>query len=290
MGEEGNLNFGQQKITRKENMSAAEINFEMNEKGYLKMNTQLDQIRYEFTNQDTIALRKSGAYFKAMGNSAVMMKMLGGKTKIRSHLDATVKQEVFEMSIHAGRIEETKKFLMPLAAEVLRDDGTFFVVRLKKPAGSKQIRKAKRTLGLKAEVAEDILTQRRKETPMSREVRYIFGEAGLLVRTMKGTDGLVLGRMILERVLQLETFVRELMISEKYERVDGILIDCSVDQLQGLLVMVPNFELEAERLARMGRSLLRIKIMVEELEGKLKKDEALKKKANLGGGGGGINV
>ena len=51
------------------------------EKSYNKLKTNLDQIRYEFTNQDSVALRKSGNFYKAVHNSAVMLKMLGAKTK-----------------------------------------------------------------------------------------------------------------------------------------------------------------------------------------------------------------
>ena len=47
------------------------------DKSYLKIQSITDQIRYEFTNQDTVALRKSGVYHKAVGNSAVMLKILG---------------------------------------------------------------------------------------------------------------------------------------------------------------------------------------------------------------------
>ena len=62
----------------------------MNEdKSYLKMKSYLDQIRYEFTNQDTVVLRKSGNYFKAVGNSAVILKLLGAKTKVRSLYNQT---------------------------------------------------------------------------------------------------------------------------------------------------------------------------------------------------------
>ena len=45
------------------------------ERSYNKMMSPQQQIKYEFTNQDTIALRKSGKYWKAVGNSALILKM-----------------------------------------------------------------------------------------------------------------------------------------------------------------------------------------------------------------------
>lgn len=38
------------------------------DKSYEKLKTVPDHIRYEFTNQDSIALRKNGVYYKAVGN------------------------------------------------------------------------------------------------------------------------------------------------------------------------------------------------------------------------------
>lgn len=239
---------------------------EQKEKSYLRMKTQTDQIRFEFTNQDTIVLRKNGMYHKAMGNSAVMLKMLGAKAKIRSGYDPVTRQEVLEISIHAGKIDDAKAFLILTGSEVLRDDGTFFAVRLKKPIDAKRLRKEKVSLGLKTEVAEDILMKRRKQTPMAKEVREIFKESGFLVRTMKGTDGLVLGRAILDEIMNLQRVVRVLMRENGKCEQTRTAVDDAADNLQGMLLLVPNFSLQADRLSRMGRSLNKIRSALNNLD------------------------
>lgn len=241
-------------------------NLKDSEKSYLKMRTQTDQIRYEFTNQDTVAFRKNGMYHKAMGNSAVILKMLGAKTKVRSGFDPVTKQEVLEMSIHVGKIKNTKLFLETLGKEVLRDDEDFFVVRLKKPIDAKRMRKEKRDLVLKSEVTEDILMKRRKQTPMAKEVRDIFKEAGALVRTMKGTDGLVLGRAILDEIMELQRTVRILMRDTGKSEEIRQAVDDAADNVQGMLLLAPNFANQADRLSRMGRSLNRIRAELKKLD------------------------
>ena len=60
------------------------------DKSYLKMKSYLDQIRYEFTNQDTVVFMKVGAYSKAVGNSAVVLKILGAKTKLHARFSTRI--------------------------------------------------------------------------------------------------------------------------------------------------------------------------------------------------------
>jgi len=230
---------------------------ELKQRSYHKMTTQSDQIRYEFTNQDTIVLRKNGMYHKAMGSSAVILKSMGVQTRIRAYFDNMVKQEVLELATHVGRIDALKEMLKEKCGEVLRDSGGIFVIRLKKPMDSKELKRLKNNAQLKGEVTEGILTKNRSETPLAKEVRDIFGETVFLVRQMPAVEGPVLGRMLLEAVLRLHQTVRELMRDEKsVER--RLAVDDAVDDLQGLLLHVPNFAQHADRLARIGRSLNRI--------------------------------
>ena len=60
------------------------------DKSYLKMKSYLDQIRYEFTNQDTVVFMKIGSYGKAVGNSAIMLKILGAKTKLHARFNTRI--------------------------------------------------------------------------------------------------------------------------------------------------------------------------------------------------------
>lgn len=227
---------------------------EQSEKSYYKMGTQTEQIRYEFTNQDTIVLRKSGMFYKAMGNSAVMLKSMGVKTKIRSGFSPATKQEILELSIHVGQIDDIKRYLIENCGEIIRDDTSFFIIRLKQQMDAKKLKSLKKNGAVKDEATESILTKRRKETPLSKEVRELFKEAMYLVRTMNGTDGQVLGKMILEQILELHRAVRELIRDERSQEARQAVNDAA-DDLQGLLLLIPNFTEQADRLSRMRRSL-----------------------------------
>lgn len=229
-------------------------------KSYLKMRSQEDQIRYEFTNFSTIVLRKSGMYHKAVGNSAIILKMLGAKTKIRSHYNAVVKQEVLELSVHVGRIEETKLFFGAFGKKILRDDGEFFVVKLNKPIEAKRMRRERSSAVLKTEVTEDILTRRRKETPLAKDVRELFKEAALLIRTMKGTDGAVIGRALLDKLVELQQVVREVTreMDEVVRKKIAARAGDVADDVLGMLLLVPNFVMQSDRISGMGRCVDRI--------------------------------
>ena len=80
---------------------------------------------------------------------------------------------------------ETKKFLMASCGQVLRDDNKFFIIRLKEPMSAKKLKQIKNSDTIKVEVAEDILNKNRKETPLAKEVREIFKEASLLIRSLE---------------------------------------------------------------------------------------------------------
>jgi len=232
---------------------------ELSEKSYLRMKTQADQIRYEFTNRDTIVLRSSGMYYKAMGNSAVLLKGMGSKTKIRSSFDPVTKQDVLELSIHAGRIDDTKKYLKEKSELVLRDDKRFYIVRLKNPMSAKELKKFKNSDELKSDLTEDILNKHRKETQMAKEVRDIFQEAAILVRTMGAADA-ALGRMLFDELLTLYIAVRALMREKGKKEETWIAVDDAADNVQGLLLLTPDFAKHAGRLGRMGRSLNKIRL------------------------------
>ena len=131
------------------------------DRSYQKIKSPTDQVRYEFTNQDTVVLRKSGVYYKVVGNSAVILKILGAKTKIRSGYNSSFEQEVLEMSLHSKNIGDIKEYLETMSSKVLRDDGLFYIVRLKTPIGAKRIRRARGSNELKEEIARDILIKRR---------------------------------------------------------------------------------------------------------------------------------
>ena len=235
------------------------------DKSYLKMKSVPDQIRYEFTNQDTIALRKSGAYHKAVGNSAVLLKILGAKTKIRSSYNAFYGQEVLEMSLHSGKLNEIKEYLQTLSEKTLRDDGVFYVIRLKAPISAKRIKRARNSEELRTEITEDILLKRRHSTPMAREVREIFKEVGLLARTMKNQDGMVLGEALLQETMQLQRAVRVLTRTEAPPKELVVAVDDAADDLAGLLLLVPNFVEQSARLSRVGRSINAIRAMLAKL-------------------------
>jgi hypothetical protein len=227
---------------------------EQNEKSYFRIGTQTDVVRYEFTNQDTIVLRKSGMFYKAMGNSAVILKSMGVKAKIRSSFDPVVKQEILELSIHVGKIDELKKFLADRCGGILRDDTGFFIARLKQPMDAKKLRALKKSGAVKSEATESIIMKKRKETPLAKEVRDLSQEAMFLIKGMNGTDGQVLGRTIVEQIMVLQRAVRELMRDEDSTQKRQA-VENAADDFQGLLLLVPNFSEHADRLARMGRSL-----------------------------------
>lgn len=225
------------------------------DKSYLKIKTQTDQVRYEFTNQDTIALRKTGVYHKASGNSAIILKILGAKTKVKSVYNKVYEQEVYELSLHSSRISQTKEYLESLSSDILRNDEIFYIVRLKVPVSVKRIKKARSSLELRTEVTEDILLMHRHSTSLGKEVRDIFTEVGLLVRAMKNQDGIVLGRVIIEEVLGLQRIVRKIMRTEVPSSELLSTLDDKADDLQGLLLLVPNFVEQSARLSKIGRSL-----------------------------------
>ena len=193
-------------------MDTNEINPQ--DKSYSKIATMADHVRYEFTNQDTVVLRKSGNYFKAVGNSAVILKLLGAKTKVRSLYNQTFQQEVIEMSLHKNTIQETKEYLLKQSIKLLRDDDTFFIVRLRHPFSAKHIKAARNSATVRTEITEHILTAGRSNTPLAREVREIFKEVAQLVRNMKNQDGVALGYTLLQETLDLQKAVRQLTRTE----------------------------------------------------------------------------
>jgi hypothetical protein len=226
-------------------------------KSYQKMTTQTDQIRYEFTNQDTIVLRRNGIYHKAIGNSAVILKHMGVTPRIRLHYDNVVKQERLELAVHAKATPTLREMLKAKGGVVLREDENIFVIRLKQPLGSKEIRRMRNSAQLKSEVTEGILTKNRPEAPLEKEVREIFGETVVLVRQMPVAEGAILGRLLLETALRLHQVARELTRDEKSpER--RLALEDAADDLRGLLFHVSNFIEEAERVRRIGRSLKRV--------------------------------
>ncbi len=235
------------------------------DKSYLKMQSVSDQIRYEFTNQDSIVLRKSGVYYKAVGNSAVLLKLLGAKTKIRSSYSVAYGQEVLEMSLHSGKFGEIKEYLQTLSSKTLRDDGLFYAVRLKTPVSAKRIKRARTSDELRTEITEDILLKRRHSTPMAREVREVLKEVGLLARTMKNQDGTVLGEALLQAVLSLQRVVRVLTRTPEPPKELVVAVDDAADDLAGLLLLVPNFVEQSARLSRVGRSINAIRTMLVKL-------------------------
>lgn len=240
------------------------------DKSYLKMRTQTDQVRYEFTNQDTIVLRKSGAYHKAVGNSAIMLKILGAKTKIKSVYNKVYEQEVYELNLHSTKIKETKEYLVSISSGLLRNDEEFYVVRLKAPISIKRIKKARSSLELKTEATEDILLKHRKFTPLGKEVRDIFTEIGLLVRAMKNQDAMVLGRVLIEKTLQLQAIIRSIMRTEVPSEEQLVFLEDTADDLQGLLLLVPNFVEQSGRLSRIGRSLNEVRSFSHKQENHVK--------------------
>jgi len=226
-------------------------------KFYERIESQADQIRFEFTNFHSIVMRKNGMFYKAMGNSAILLKSLGAKTKLRTGYDPMTKQEILELSIHESGLQATKDFLKTKCGEVLRDDKALFVIRLKQPMDAKKLKYIKSSDAVKIEVTEDILTKRRQETPLAKEVRDLFEEASYLTRSLKGVEGEVFGRLLLELVLRLQLKVREL-IRDEASPVRRQAVEDAADDIQGLLLVLPNYAQQADRLARMGRSLNRI--------------------------------
>ena len=224
------------------------------DRSYQKIKSPTDQVRYEFTNQDTVVLRKSGVYYKVVGNSAVMLKILGAKTKIRSGYNSSFEQEVLEMSLHSKNIGDIKEYLETMSSKVLRDDGLFYIVRLKTPIGAKRIRRARGSNELKEEIALDILIKKRYNTPLAKEVRDIFHEVGLLARTMKNQDGQVIGETLLRQAMSLQCSVRVLTRTELPTPDQKLAVDDATDDLLGVLLLVPNFAEQSARLSRIGRS------------------------------------
>jgi gamma-glutamyl-gamma-aminobutyrate hydrolase PuuD len=92
---------------------------------------------------------------------------------------------------------------------------------------------------------------------MAKTAREIFIESGLLVRKMNGIDGQTLGQLILVTALKLHQRVRELMRNEKSQELREAVND-AVDDLQGVLLLVPDYLNEANRLAVIGRNLNKI--------------------------------
>lgn len=236
------------------------------DKSYEKLKTVPDHIRYEFTNQDSIALRKNGVYYKAVGNSAIMLKILGAKTKIRSNFNTFYEQEVLEMSLHGSKFDEIKNYLQTLSLKTLRDDNLFYIIRLKSPINAKRIKRARASGDLRTEVTEDILLKRRHSTPLSKEVREIFKEVGLLVSAMKSQDGQVLGLALLNEVIDLQRAVRVLTRTETPSGKLKLAVDDAADDLLGTLLLVPNFVEQATRLARIGRSVNTIRLALVKIK------------------------
>jgi len=86
---------------------------EKDEKRYFRIGTEVGQEQYESKNEDTILLRRSDMFWKAVGNSAVMLKNMG-----------------IETTVHASQIEKVKEHLLTKCDEVLRDDTSFLIVRM----------------------------------------------------------------------------------------------------------------------------------------------------------------
>lgn len=224
-------------------------------KSYINMKNTADQIRYEFTNQDTIVLRQNGAFHVAVGHSVLILKILGAKTKVHSVYDKLTKQDVYEMSIHSSRMEDTKKFLQEIGSEILRDSGGFYVVRLKNPPGAKTIQRARKSDQIRSEVAGDMLQKHRQKTPVAKEVRMVFEEVSMLAGTMKSPENGTLGKIILERTLDLQQAIRSVTRTQPIDRDLVQRVDDISDDILGLLLLTPDFGQHAARLTRIGRSL-----------------------------------
>jgi hypothetical protein len=222
-----------------------------------RLHSQVDQIAYEFANHTTVVLRRNGMFHKAIGSSALILRELGAKTQIRSYYSEVYKQEVLEMSIHAASFAKLVTFLTEKCGSVIRYDEQFFIIRLKEPMSTKRLKQLRTSTEIISEINEDILTKRRKDTPLAKEARELFKEAKYLVRDMPGIDGQVLAKMILETIMRLQGDIRCFMRNEKSTEL-WQKVDDTVDDLQGLLLFVPESVNQADRLVRMGRSLNKI--------------------------------
>jgi len=119
------------------------------------------------------------------------------------------------------------------------------------------IKTLKNSEKLRGEVAHDILTKNRSETPIAKETRDLIKETDFLVERMNGVSGKAVGKALFNKTLALYQTVREFMRDEKSAEKRKAVND-AVDDVQGLLLLVPDYVDEASRLARMGRSLNRI--------------------------------
>ena len=225
------------------------------DRSYNKISTNEQQIRYEFTNTETIVLRKNKVFWKAVGNSAVMLKIFGAKTKIHSYYNAYYSQEVLEMSLHAKNIEDVKKWLEKQSVEILRDDNRYYIIKLKTPVSSKRIKIARKSKEISGEVTENILYKHRHSTPLLKAVKDVFTEAGTIVGRMPKINGAVLGEFILRNVLELQQLIRSYSRSRECTKADVQKITDKVDDILGLLLLVPNFLEQASNLMIIGRRL-----------------------------------
>jgi len=234
-----------------------------------RLENQIDQIRYEFVNQDTIAIRHNGLFYKAVGNSAIYMKMLGGETAIRRSYCPMAKKEIYEMSFHIAMIAQIKKYLKDRGGEVLREDKGWFVFRLAKPFTLQATKTYKRSKEFKQMITEDILTAKnRPNTPLAKEVRDLKREMGFLVRAMPGVEGAVLGRELIQKVIDINNQVRILMrqaTKEDKAKCSQLVTD-AIDDMQGLLLMVTDVEHNATRLGKIGGSLSKMLAIVSPKE------------------------
>ena len=234
------------------------------ERSYNKMVSPQQQIKYEFTNQDTIALRKSGKYWKAVGNSALILKIFGAKTKIRTHYDPFFSQEILEMSTHQDKLPAAKKYLEEKGATVLRDDKIFFVVRLKVPISSKVLKEAKNSSVVKKEITEDILLRYRHDTALGRSVRNIFTELLVIVRNLKSPEARVLGSALLEHIVSLQCMTRIYSRTTSPSSEIAQQIDDKADDILGLLLLLSNFVAHASQIAVIGRELNSIRLTMKD--------------------------
>lgn len=232
------------------------------DRSYNKIQDNESHIRYEFTNYDTIVFRKSKLFWKAIGNSVVILKIYGAKTKVRSYYNVYYSQEILELSLHTDNMDKVKAWLSVKGSVLLRNDKNYYVIKLKEPISAKRIKTAKNSKEIASEVTQNILYKYRHSTPLLKAVRDIFNETGVVVSRMPRSNGIVLGEFLLTNILELQMHVRNYSRQENASNEQRQDILDKIDDVVGLFVLIPNFLSQSSRILIIGRKLESITIAI----------------------------
>ncbi|MDR0980109.1 MAG: hypothetical protein LBM12_03105 [Candidatus Nomurabacteria bacterium] len=229
-------------------------------KSYDKVKSQADQIKYELPNQGTIMLRRSGTFWKAVQNSAALLRHFGITTAIRTSRDQVTKRDIWEMSIHCTHLDKVKAQLAEHTAKILRDDNECFVILLHKPLTPEQLDTIKNDPKILDETILTMLSRNNHHTAAEKTATDIFITTSRLARALKGQDSNYISRIITDSAIALQQAVR--VFSREDSTQSRHAARDAIDNLQNALHLI-------DRPSEYASHLFTVASFLNQLDGRL---------------------